>query len=439
MATASTIRDNIEAAFRKDTRKAYLNIKPHFLPASEKILQITLKHVFNTLKDIEEQGFGEVPNFSNISSKIINKIKDISTHTVIDTTKLPPNFLETLDTGFPYIVNTAGKFQGILFKSYDRVYDNIFRDFIGKELNPYFKESRYESFKYKKGVDIGHTIDISEYGLASTPLYEKLILLKDAINEGLGIANASLTNLGKVVDSSIAKLEAKSSYGRRIVATFDKDFKQFLLSVSANIVIIQDRLENQYFYGNQIEGVIEREITSQLKKANFSNNIIQEIHSAVVSPLTKTARHLVKKTVKTSPIEIKSRVKVNTTTTTSKTITKTKRKVVEPVKPLFDLEALLRARINEQVRKNMGSGNESRILNYRTGRFSESVSIERLSESRQGMITVFYNYMKNPYATFSEGGRQQYPKTRDPKLLISKSIREIAAPYVSNRLRSVVV
>ena len=105
----------------------------------------------------------------------------------------------------------------------------------------------------------------------------------------------------------------------------------------------------------------------------------------------------------------------------------------------INLEAILRARINEQVRQNMGSGKESRILNYRTGRFSESVSIERISESRQGMISVFYSYMKNPYATFSDGGRQQYPKTRDPKALISKSIREIAGPMVANRLRSVVV
>lgn len=106
---------------------------------------------------------------------------------------------------------------------------------------------------------------------------------------------------------------------------------------------------------------------------------------------------------------------------------------------LVNLESILRSRINEQVRQNMGGGSESRILNYRTGRFAESVSIERISESRQGMISVFYNYMKNPYATFSEGGRQQYPKTRDPKLLISKSIREIAGPMVANRLRSVVV
>lgn len=107
--------------------------------------------------------------------------------------------------------------------------------------------------------------------------------------------------------------------------------------------------------------------------------------------------------------------------------------------PMVSLEALLRANINERVKQNMGKGNDKKILNYRTGRLADSVSIERLSESRAGMVTAFYNYMRNPYGTFSEGGRQQYPRTRDPKLLISKSIREIGATMVGTRMRAVLV
>ena len=47
--------------------------------------------------------------------------------------------------------------------------------------------------------------------------------------------------------------------------------------------------------------------------------------------------------------------------------------------------------------------------------------------------------MKNPYATFSAGGKQDRPKTRDPKLLIGKSIRDIAAQVVDNKLRAISV
>jgi hypothetical protein len=53
------------------------------------------------------------------------------------------------------------------------------------------------------------------------------------------------------------------------------------------------------------------------------------------------------------------------------------------------------------------------------------------------MLTAFYSYMKNPYSTFSQGGRQQNPRSRDPKLLISKSIRELAGAQVANRMRAV--
>jgi len=106
---------------------------------------------------------------------------------------------------------------------------------------------------------------------------------------------------------------------------------------------------------------------------------------------------------------------------------------------LTNLQLILNQQLQDVVSANMGDGSSKSILNYRTGRFASSVKVENLTESRSGMITAFYSYMKNPYATFSEGGRQQKPKSRDPKLLISASIREIAAQHVTNRLRAVVV
>lgn len=106
---------------------------------------------------------------------------------------------------------------------------------------------------------------------------------------------------------------------------------------------------------------------------------------------------------------------------------------------LLNLQNLLNLHLQDVVSANMGGGERKDILNYRTGRFASSVHVDRLTISRQGMITAFYDYMKYPYATFSEGGKQSRPTSRDPKLLISKSIREIAAENVANRLRAVVV
>lgn len=103
------------------------------------------------------------------------------------------------------------------------------------------------------------------------------------------------------------------------------------------------------------------------------------------------------------------------------------------------LQTLINELIPKQMEKNMGKGDSRVLLNYRTGRLAESPKVERMSVSREGMITAFYTYMRNPYGTFSQGGQQSEPPSRDPKLLIAKSIREIAATKVANRMRSVLV
>ena len=104
---------------------------------------------------------------------------------------------------------------------------------------------------------------------------------------------------------------------------------------------------------------------------------------------------------------------------------------------LVNLQQLINDSLQHVISANMGSGGQNRVLNYQTGRFAASAKVERMSQSREGMITAFYSYMKNPYQTFEPGYAQGSPKTRDPKLLIAKSIREIAATKVGNRLRAV--
>lgn len=103
------------------------------------------------------------------------------------------------------------------------------------------------------------------------------------------------------------------------------------------------------------------------------------------------------------------------------------------------LQLLLNANLAQKIKENMGDGSRRDILNLRSGRFAESARVERLSQSREGMITAFYSYMKNPYQTFEPGFRQGSPNSRNPRLLISKSIREIAATQVANRMRSVLI
>lgn len=154
---------------------------------------------------------------------------------------------------------------------------------------------------------------------------------------------------------------------------------------------------------------------------------LKDINKALKPPIKKTSA-----SKKGSSVKPKAKA-LRITNTTVPELSRTRLQQVN----LVNLQALLDATLAQRVKQNMGSGNSRAVLNYRTGRLAESVKVERLSESRAGLITAFYSYMKNPYATFSEGGRQSSPRSRDPKLLIAKSIREIAQQQVANQLRAV--
>lgn len=104
----------------------------------------------------------------------------------------------------------------------------------------------------------------------------------------------------------------------------------------------------------------------------------------------------------------------------------------------ISIQRLLNGQLAKQIQQNMGKGNAKAVLNYRTGRFAESAKVTQVS-AREGQVEAFYTYMKNPYATFEPGGRQGHPESRDPRKLIERSIRQIAAEIMQSRLRAIPV
>ena len=200
-------------------------------------------------------------------------------------------------------------------------------------------------------------------------------------------------------------------------------------------------------YAKALANRAYKKLMSGIVKGRSSRSIEDFIKEVVVSTISGKAisgeksrktileRITVSSVVKTGTAPIKfNRPKAdNTITQLSSNI------AAPPAVDLVSLQNLINSSLAKTIQKNMGTGNRRDILNYRTGRFAESAQVERMSVSRAGMITAYYNYMRNPYGTFSTGGAQESPKTRDPKLLISGSIREIVASQVSNRMRSVLV
>lgn len=92
------------------------------------------------------------------------------------------------------------------------------------------------------------------------------------------------------------------------------------------------------------------------------------------------------------------------------------------------LLATINARLPAVIMQNMGYPG----LENRTGRFASSVRVVDFNITAKGFPSLGYTYQKNPYQTF-EVGFKQGNLDRDPRTLIDRSIREIAAQYAMGR------
>ena len=98
---------------------------------------------------------------------------------------------------------------------------------------------------------------------------------------------------------------------------------------------------------------------------------------------------------------------------------------------LLKIETLINKRLPAQVRRNMG---RPALINQ-TGRFSNSVEMGKLHQTKAG-LSGEYTYQKSPYETFENTGSRRWPSGYNPKLLIAKSIRELALQYTEQKLVS---
>lgn len=95
--------------------------------------------------------------------------------------------------------------------------------------------------------------------------------------------------------------------------------------------------------------------------------------------------------------------------------------------PLAMLQAF-NMRLPDKIAANM----QSPALNYRSGRFAESVKVTDAMITPGGFLSFGYTYQKNPYQTF-EPGFEQGSTERDPRKLIDRTMREIAAEFAIGR------
>lgn len=97
----------------------------------------------------------------------------------------------------------------------------------------------------------------------------------------------------------------------------------------------------------------------------------------------------------------------------------------------LQLVGILNASLPPIVRKNM----QFPALQNRTGLFSESVKVVSIDQTPKGFPSISYTYDKIPYQVFEMGiGKEPWATPeRDPRKLIDKSVRELAAEYMTQR------
>ena len=95
------------------------------------------------------------------------------------------------------------------------------------------------------------------------------------------------------------------------------------------------------------------------------------------------------------------------------------------------LIGVINQKLPETVRRNMNAP----ALQNQTGRFAESVKLTDVIRTPKGMPSFGYTYQKSPYQRFEVGTGEAPWATpeRDPRKLIDRSIRELAAQFALGR------
>lgn len=283
----------------------------------------------------------------------------------------------------------------------------------------------------------------------------------------LGQADASLTKTDKEAllrDLRNAAKDAVSS-GDLSVEAFD-DIERLTIEYS-QIVTPTGRVDVQYipfvtfqdkYINRGIEAAREKSVLGFMREyfndrgAEFiatlpgSSTLIQKVSAVAIKPLVEIKEGKVKVSAAVDPkkVKLKSKGKPKVKNSTSKRgslkkkegkaglvargrVTKAKQSTVS----MAALIGLMNARINDVVANNMG---EPRLEN-RTGRFASSVRITDINTTPKGFPSVGYTYQRDPYSVYeSTSGSRLASIDRDPRTLIDRSIREIAAELAIGRL-----
>jgi len=212
-----------------------------------------------------------------------------------------------------------------------------------------------------------------------------------------------------------AAQKQERSWARQVRKDLDKSLKILkteIATLSGSDSLLEGYRKNA---GTKIIGTFKSKKSLKVKSEDFRHKKPQTSATLDISPAYKRAKT---KTEKGTSIR---RKRVAGSRKVSKGVSSN---------PL-QLIGLINQKLPETVRKNMG---EPGLVNQ-TGRFANSVRLTDVVKTPQGFPSFGYTYQKEPYQVFEVGaGAPPWASgERDPRTLIDRSIREIAAQFAIGR------
>jgi len=427
---------------QEDYRKK-LDLKITVLDVSYKAMQaeiigtssssIKAKYFYNLYTTFKEVLREVIPSNRRFSS-----IEDVP-EDYFSKTNSPPILIEDKLTDHKFIIGRS--FGSIRTLVTDKIskHPKLIRTRFGTKIQqtPILNASGIATGSVKRiqvsRAQIGHTAS-EEEGLDS-PLEQKILAVLDFFKEDIVMA--------KKIEKQLADLYAvqasiEYSFKNTTPEVFNK-YSKILGEGFISVTIHTDR-QNANFARSEhkIFTNIQRLITSKFSLVDIvgSNTIKEDIEQGIISIL-KGTRVLSKHTPHKGNTN-KQKITVKKPVVSTKILNIHLRTQTGQFISPISIKNLLNSKLAQQIQNNMGKGTAKAVLNYRTGRFANSAEVTAVT-NRDGAVTAFYSYMKNPYATFAPGGAQSSPSSRDPNKLIQLSIRQLATGIMANRLKVVPV
>lgn len=281
---------------------------------------------------------------------------------------------------------------------------------------------------------------------------------KSGIQLGHGDMSASIAHVKSLkVEQALAKFGSNS---QELIDGIDRIRKQYNESVGLNISLSHEQaltsrggfkkgytavFSSQATLENQMDAKDERAFLSEIEKYLTENVVNLKGSPSLKDSLTTT---LLYNFSSKKHIKVKSKTKrSDSSSATSKKKSKLMQSQPEVARggvvarmapkkqarkgasnvPLAMIQ-VFNSKLPQKIAKNM----KSPRLNYQTGRFAESVRVTDVIKTPEGFSSFGFTYQKNPYQTF-EPGYAQGSVDRDPRKLIDRSMREIAAEFAIGR------